>query len=158
MNAPFRSHAASIDLDAAPEEVYDLVSDVTRSGEWSVQCRACEWVDAARAGEVGAEFTGHNATPEREWTTTSTVVRADRPHEFAWEVAGGVTRWTFSTAAAGEGTTLTHTWEFLEVGREVFGQRFGDDAEAQIEDRTRAAHAGIPQTLARIAQVLTSSR
>ena len=35
------------------EELYDLVSDVTRTGEWSPVCRACWWEDEAAAGTVG---------------------------------------------------------------------------------------------------------
>ena len=32
-------------------------------------------------------------------------------------------------------------------------ERYGDDAEAQVADRTAAAHRGIPLTLARIKQI-----
>jgi hypothetical protein len=35
----------------------------------------------------------------------------------------------------------------------MFAVRFGDLAEAEIEDRTRHAHAGIPQTLAAIKRI-----
>lgn len=28
----------SIHIDASPAEIYDLISDVTRTGEWSQQC------------------------------------------------------------------------------------------------------------------------
>ena len=37
----------SISVAATPEELYALVSDVTRMGEWSPVCKACWWDDGA---------------------------------------------------------------------------------------------------------------
>jgi hypothetical protein len=34
---------ARIHVNAPPEKVYDLVSDVTRMGEWSLGTMKCEW-------------------------------------------------------------------------------------------------------------------
>ncbi|MDX6233621.1 MAG: hypothetical protein QOH68_2658, partial [Nocardioidaceae bacterium] len=36
---------ARVQVDAAPEVLYDLVSDVTRMGEWSPETVHCEWLD-----------------------------------------------------------------------------------------------------------------
>jgi hypothetical protein len=38
----------------------------------------------------------------------------------------------------------------------MFEQKFGTDAQAQISDRTRAAHDGIPLTLAAIKRTAES--
>jgi hypothetical protein len=46
------------------------------------------------------------------------------------------------------GTQVTESWEFLPDGITRFHDRFGDDAEAQIASRTKAARSGIPITLA----------
>ena len=35
--------SASIVVSVEPDELYDIVSDVTRTGEWSPVCRACWW-------------------------------------------------------------------------------------------------------------------
>jgi hypothetical protein len=59
-----------------PDELYALVSDVTRMGEWSPVCRQCWW-DEGAGPEVGAWFTGRNQTPERVWETRSQVVAAE---------------------------------------------------------------------------------
>ena len=37
----------TIDVSAPPERVYGLISDITRMGEWSPECRRCEWIDGA---------------------------------------------------------------------------------------------------------------
>ena len=139
----------SIDVAVEPHELYTLVSDVTRIGEWSPVCRACWW-DEGEGPRVGAWFTGRNQTPERTWETRSQVVAADPGREFAWEVNNGWVRWGFTLDAIDGGTRLTESWAFLPRGLDGFRERFGDQADAQITERTEAAHRGIPETLAAI--------
>ena len=148
-------HSGSIVVAASPEELYDLVSDVTRTGEWSPICTACWWDEGASA-RVGDWFTGRNVTPARTWETRSQVVAADRGREFAFAVGGSFARWGFTFTPVDGGTRLTESWEFLPDGLALFAERYGDDAEAQIADRTRAAHEGIPATLAAIKRIAES--
>ena len=61
----------------SPEDLYDMVSDVTRMGEWSPVCTACS-ADDGLGPQPGAWFTGRNELPERTWETRSQVV-AGRP-------------------------------------------------------------------------------
>lgn len=139
----------SIHVDVAPDELYALVSDVTRMGEWSPICKACWW-DEGDGPRVGAWFTGRNETPERTWETRSQVVAADPGRRFAWEVNDGWVHWEYSFEPDGDGTRLTESWEFLPKGIAGFHERYGADAEAQIEQRSEAARTGIPATLAAI--------
>ncbi len=150
------THTESIEIDRSPAEVYALVSDVTRTGEWSPVCVACAW-DDGDGPEVGAHFTGTNEVPGRTWQTRSEVVAADPGREFAWEVNGGLVRWGYLLDPVEGGTRLTETWEFRPQGREFFAQKYGDTAEAEIADRTRAAHEGIPATLAAVKRVAEES-
>jgi len=152
-----RTHHESITVEASPEALYDLVSDVTRTGSWSPVCKSCWWDEDGQAGQVDAWFTGRNELPNRTWETRSQVVVAERGREFAWVVGGRFVRWSFSMAPAGTGTTLTESWEFLPDGIAMFEERFGDEAEAQIADRTQQALDGIPQTLAAIKRIAESS-
>ena len=147
------THSGSIHVDASPQAVYDLVSDVTRTGEWSPVCRRAEWVDPGRTG-AGATFLGHNETPDRQWTTTSTVVAAEPGEHFAWEVGDGFVHWGYRMRPVDGGTELTHEWAFLPAGQEMFVGRYGDDAPAQVEQRTRSAHESIPRTLAAIKEIV----
>ncbi|WP_029434158.1 SRPBCC family protein [Blastococcus sp. URHD0036] len=153
------THSDAVVVPVSAEELYDLVSDVTRTGEWSPVCRACWW-DEGWQGEdggprVGAWFTGRNEVPGRTWETRSEVVVADRGRAFAWLVGGSLVRWSFTLEPVDAGTRLTESWEFLPAGQRVFVERYGADAQAQVEDRTRAAREGIPATLAAIARVAT---
>jgi len=145
-------HQDSIVVDASPEEVYDLVADVSNIGQWSPVCKAC-WYDDGAGPEVGAWFTGRNELPERTGGARSRVVAADRGREFAFvgtelEVA----RWGYLFEAIDGGTKVTETWEFLPGGQAFFEQRYGDDAPAQIAARAELARTGIPETLAAIKQ------
>lgn len=138
------------------EDLYDMVADVTRMGEWSPVCTACWW-DEGESPRVGAWFTGRNETPERTWETRSQVVAAQRGREFAFAVGGTWTRWGYVFEPTDEGTTLTESWEFLPAGIERFHERFGEDADAQIAQRVVAAREGIPATLAAIKRVAESA-
>lgn len=140
-------HAESTVVDGTPEQVYAMVADVSRMGDWSPICRSCWW-DEGDGPSVGSWFTGRNEIPGRTWETRSQVVAAEPGQEFAWEVGPGFARWGYTFAPAGEDRTeVTETWTFLPTGIASFHERFGDDAENQIADRTAAAHRSIPQTL-----------
>ena len=142
-------YSESIVVARPAESLYDMVSDVTRMGEWSPVCKACWWDDGDSL-RVGAWFTGRNELPERVWETRSQVVAAERGREFAFVVGGSLVRWSYAFTPVDGGTQVTESWEFLPDGIARFQARFGEDAEAQIANRTEAAHRGIPITLAAI--------
>lgn len=146
------THAESVTVHATPEALYDLVSDVTRTGEWSPICTSCWW-DEGATGQVGDWFTGRNEVPGRTWETRSEVVVAERGTEFAFVVGGSYVRWGYALAPVDGGTRLTESWEFLPAGLAMFREKYGDDADREIEARTRAAHEGIPATLAAITRI-----
>lgn len=150
--------ADSITVAASPHEVYDVVSDVTRTGEWSPICVRCTWDEGWEADgggpRVGAAFTGHNVKPDREWQTRNEVVAAEPGRAFTWDVGGGLVRWGYELAPEDGGTRLTETWSFRPAGREFFREKYGADADAQIAARVADAHRGIPATLAAIKRVV----
>jgi hypothetical protein len=137
----------SVAVSATPATLYDLVSDVTRIGEFSPVCKACWW-DDGDGPRVGAWFTGRNETPERTWETRSQVVAAEPEKEFAFVVGGGIVRWGYTFTPTSEGTLLTESWQFLPSGVATFQERYGEDTPAQIAKRVAAAEEGIPATLA----------
>jgi hypothetical protein len=149
------NYSESIMVACSPEAVYDMVSDVTRMGEWSPVCKACWW-DDGDGPRPGAWFTGRNELPERTWQTRSQVVAADRGREFAFAVGGSWVRWGYTFTAVDGGTLVTESWEFLPDGIAGFRNRYGDDAEAQIASRCEAARTGIPATLAAIKKAAES--
>jgi Polyketide cyclase / dehydrase and lipid transport len=149
------SFSESIVIARPAEDLYDMVSDVTRMGEWSPVCTAGWWDDGATA-RAGAWFTGRNEGSGRTWETRSEVVVADPGREFTFVVGGSWVRWSYTFVPVDGGTRLTESWEFLAAGIARFEERFGADAPAQIEDRTQAARTGIPVTLAAIKRTAES--
>lgn len=112
---------ASEHIDATPEELYALVSDVPRMGEWSPECRGADWIVPADAPAVGAQFHGHNERGDNEWTTPNTVLVADVGREFAWVVGTPefqVCHWRFVFRPLDGGTEVT---EAFELGTESVG-------------------------------------
>lgn len=155
------TYTDSIVIAATPEAVYDLVSDVRRTGEWSPVCEACWWAEGDEPGEdgprQGAWFHGRNVTADRTWETRSQVAVADRGREFAWVVNGTLVSWKYLLAPEGTGTRLTETWDFLPAGIDYFHQQFGSEADTQIENRRSSAVSGIPVTLERIKQIVEAA-
>jgi Polyketide cyclase / dehydrase and lipid transport len=90
-------YAESIFVARSPETLYDMVSDVSRMGDWSPVCTACWW-DDGDGPRPGAWFTGRNELPERTWETRSQVAAADRGREFAFVVGGSWVRWGYTFA------------------------------------------------------------
>jgi hypothetical protein len=148
-------YSDSIVIARSPETLYDMVTDIARTGEWSPVCKACWWDEGSALG-VGSWFTGRNETPERSWETRSEVVVAERGRAFAFIVGGTWTRWSYTFAASDEGTVVTESWEFLPGGITRFEERFGDDAMVQVADRFATARQGIPETLAALKSVAES--
>ncbi|MBX4167642.1 SRPBCC family protein [Rhodococcus sp. DMU2021] len=144
---------SSVVVSATPDEVYALVSDVTRTGEWSPVCAECWW-DEGQGPEVGSFFTGRNVTPERIWEARSKVVVASPGREFAWSVGPGLVRWSYVIKPADAGTELTETWEFTEAGQKLFHEKLGAKAPARIAAREQAARSGIPATLDAIKRII----
>lgn len=152
-----RHHEQSITVAATAPTLYDLVSDIRRTGEWSPVCTSCWWDDESSAGLPGAWFTGRNELAHRIWETRSQVVTAERGREFAWIVGGSFVRWGFTMTPTDTETILRESWDFLPDGIAMFEEKFGDGADAQVSNRTQQALDGIPKTLAAIKQIAESS-
>jgi uncharacterized protein YndB with AHSA1/START domain len=108
--------SVSIHVDAPPDAVYALVSDLPRMGEWSPECQRCEWVGGAAGPSVGARFKGYNRIGWRRWSTKGEVVAAEPGRELAWDVRSvfnlPVARWRYALQPKAEGgTEVTETME-----------------------------------------------
>ena len=156
-------HTDSIAIDRSPDEVYAIVSDVTRMGELSPVCTGGSWDDPSKAGTTGAWFTGHNAIGDDiTWDTHCEVVAAEPGREFAFVnhgMAGDVelVRWGYTLEPAGDGTTVTESWQVLPSYPEFVSA--GDpsvDVAARIDGMAQMARDGIKETLGNLKRVAES--
>src|SRR5262249_32844541 len=88
---------ASIEINASPEAVCDLVSDLPRMGEWSPENIGGEW-QGGGSGKVGDRFLGHNRAGERAWSVPVMVAVAERGRCFAFVIGpddGPYLRWPY---------------------------------------------------------------
>lgn len=108
---------ASIDIDADPRVVYDVLSDVTSMGERSPECHRCAWLGDATGPEVGARFRGSNRLGPIRWSTTCVVTAADPGREFAFTVVSGrdrpETEWRYTITPTETGCRVTESYKFL---------------------------------------------
>jgi uncharacterized protein YndB with AHSA1/START domain len=115
-----KSCEASVVIDAPVEAVWALVSDVTRTGEWSVECRGAEWMDGASGPAKGARFRGRNRRNATRWSRVCEVLEFDAPRRLAWRtlptrLLPDSTRWEFELTPDGTGTTLTERMQVLQI-------------------------------------------
>lgn len=140
------TYSESILVNATPEKLYDLVTDLSNMGKWSPICKACWWKEGNSA-QVGAWFIGRNETDYDTWETECLVEKADPGREFSFLVDGNLILWGYKFESAEGGTKLTEYWEFLEPGLQYFRDTYGDDAQSHIDRRTSEAIEGIGETL-----------
>ena len=110
-----KSDSAAIDIAAPPDRVYGLVSDITRMGEWSPECRSCRWVRGATGPTVGARFLARNKGRRGpSWYTVPVVTAAEPGRTFAFNRSGpgiGSYTWRYDLEPSGGGTRLTESYE-----------------------------------------------
>ena len=141
---------ASIDISASPDAVYDVVTDISRVGEWSPEATGGRWIDDG-TGKVGDWFSGDNSAGGREWTRECEVMAAERGRDFTFVVGGAEnnrTWWSYEMAPSDSGTTLKEKWWvvekppiWLDRSEEDFQQRvaFTLDSILQTLDGIKAA-------------------
>jgi hypothetical protein len=113
-------------INADPELLYEMVSDVRRTPEWSPEVVSCRWLDETAGYAVpGARFSARNRRRWFAWSNRPVVETTDRGREFAFtrtEPGGGTIRWFFRFAPDAGGTMTTLGYRVLKpvpVGLQV---------------------------------------
>jgi uncharacterized protein YndB with AHSA1/START domain len=141
----------SRDIAAPAEQVYLAISDVTRMGEWSEECHACNWHEGYDAPVVGATFDGHNQNGQLQWTTQGKVIEAHPGRAFAFECSMmdfHYSTWGYRIEPIESGCRVTEWSEDLrpesvmEFSRKTSG----------VDDRTKRNRQTMSATLERLAE------
>jgi uncharacterized protein YndB with AHSA1/START domain len=143
-------------IEASPEAVYALVSDVTRTPEYSPEVVRCTWIKGATGPAVGARFKAINhAGRVPDWPNKPVVTEADPGRTFAFErteVGGGTIEWRYTLEPAGTGTVTTESYTVLKPVNRLGW--FIIDTLAGLKDRRTDLHRGMTQSLERIATIV----
>lgn len=143
-----------------PGEVYALVSDVTRTGEWSPENVGGKWVGGASGPQVGARFVGSNKQGRVRWSTYCRVTDADPGQRFAFEVTAygmPISRWQYDLDAEGDGTNVSLSWTDRRGGVRGTLIKVGGRLLTGVNRNAAIIDKNIAKSLARIRDVLTGA-
>jgi hypothetical protein len=136
--------SASVEVQAAPDAVWRVVSDLGRMPEFSPELRKAFVL--GKPG-VGATIIGVNRRGLVVWPTTSKVVRWEPGRAVAWKTRESGATWVYELEGTASGTRVT--------GRRVlpkftFGTSFLGPVIGGAEGHDRELADGIATTLERI--------
>jgi len=146
-------------IDAPPERVWMLVSDIHLMPRLSTELQEVEWLDGTTQPAVGCRFRGRNAhSALGSWETVSTIVTCDAPREFGWVVGDPgepAASWRFTLRPEGPGTVLEQR---ARMGPGRSGLNLAIDARPENEQkivfvRLREWEAGLTANLAAIREL-----
>ena len=144
--------SVSVHMDAPPAVVWDIVSDVTRIGEFSPETFEAEWTNGFTGPEVGATFRGHvrrNGVGPVYWSACK-VTSCEPEQDFGFAVYAGGKRantWRYRLAPKDGGTEVTESFELpSSAPTRIYWALLG-------WARGRTNEKGMRQTLERIKQV-----
>jgi uncharacterized protein YndB with AHSA1/START domain len=115
---PFWSDEATVEVAAPPERIWRLIADVTRMGEWSPVCHACEWVAPSVGVDVGARFVGHNRQGVVRWSRVCEVTASDPGRELAFRTffkGAEATRWRYRLEPTPTATRVVESFEVVSM-------------------------------------------
>jgi uncharacterized protein YndB with AHSA1/START domain len=142
--------SAAIEIAAPVDDVWRLVSDVTRMPEWSPQVTSVRLRTGFDEVALGAEFTNRNTLGNGlDWTTHATITAYDAPREVAFRIEENWVTWRFVLEASEAGTRLSQVREAPD-GISDLSQQLTDGFMGGTEKFSVTMRAGMAETLERI--------
>jgi hypothetical protein len=141
--------AVTVHMNASPEVIWDLVSDVTKIGRYSPETFEAEWLDGATGPAPGARFRGHvkrNGRGPTYWTTCSVIdCVPGRAFSFGVGAPGKpMNVWGYVLEPQGDGTDVTESFTLTpNLGLRIYWALFG-------WSRGKTNREGMRRTLERI--------
>lgn len=154
---------AESEIQAPPQRVWDLVTDITLLPRFSVELQSAQWADGFDAPALGAQFLGTNRHPAiGEWTTRSYVIDFDVPRTFGWAVGSveaPAATWRFDVEPTDWGTRLRYTARLGDgrSGVTMLIDREPDKADEIIARRLGQWRKGMTATLAGVKELAESA-
>jgi uncharacterized protein YndB with AHSA1/START domain len=113
----------SVHVDATPDEVWRLITDVRRHPEYAGPKSITKVIDFDDTLHVGARWISHEKFGPQKFDAPSEVTTLDPGHEFGWvsyppmkeqnRGDGGKVYWSYTVSPEPDGTRLTHHMQVL---------------------------------------------
>ena len=138
------------EISAPADQVWAMVSDLTRMGEWSPENQGAEWSGSPDGPVPGAKFSGSNQNGGKRWKTVGVVRDAEPGRRFSFRITAiglKVADWSYDFEPTATGCRVTESCTDLRPGW------FKPIAKLATGVADRASHnrAGMEQTLDRLA-------
>ena len=95
---------ATIDIDAAPETVWNVLSDLAQMPKWSPQCQRMLVLGPLREGAYTLNV---NRQGRKVWPTASKIERVEIGRALAFRTLTNDSTWEFEIEPSATGTRLT---------------------------------------------------
>ncbi|MEV6851351.1 SRPBCC family protein [Actinoplanes sp. NPDC051411] len=172
---PLFESRAEIDVEATPAEVYAIVSDLPRCGEWSTECTGGTWVSGVPGG-AGAVFRGHNLRGDDvvawapvvrgTWTTEAEIRTAVPAAEFSWAMRDSRGRpqssvWTYRMLPRPDGCRLVHHFRMdtpTEGIRKITKDMDDDERRRFVTEWGAKVSGDMHETLRRVKALVEKNR
>ena len=113
--------AVSVDVAASPSQVWAVLADQTRVGEWSHEAVGARWLDGADKAVPGARFEGRSRARIFRWRRPCLITTAEADRRIVWRTRGGLghdsTQWSFTLEPLPRGTRITQSFQVLTCAR-----------------------------------------
>jgi uncharacterized protein YndB with AHSA1/START domain len=148
----------SLLIEAAPEQVYALVADVTKMPTYSPELVECRWLDGATVAAVGARFSARNkVTRGPSWVNKPVITSLEPGRAISWsrsEPFGGTVEWSYRFDPTDSGTQVTESYRVTKpigrIGWLIIGTM------SATKDRRGQIRTGMQETLHRLKAALES--
>jgi len=107
------SGSATVRVDAPPDIVFALLTDLDQLPTFSPENQRCEILDGSAAVAVGTKFRGYNRSGDYEWHADCLVTELEPGRRFSYEVPPRyeyATVWSYTVEPADEGCVVTESF------------------------------------------------
>lgn len=105
--------SATVRIDASPEAVFALLTDLDRLPELSPENQRCELLEGSTEVALGARFRGYNRAGDYEWHADCKVTVFEPGRQFVYVVPPDfehATEWSYTIEPDGEGSIVTEAF------------------------------------------------
>jgi dimethylaniline monooxygenase (N-oxide forming) len=142
--------AVTVRIEAPPERIYAIVTDIAQMGRLSPECTGGKWLDGATGPAVGARFKGRNKRGLARWSTTNKVIEAEAPRVFSFETLQSGYAWTYLLESDGPSATFVTESRAPFRKRPLVAKVFTQVLLGGEDGHTDELRDGMRQTLERV--------